>query len=273
MPQQATNQITPFDFKGNQIRTVTAAEGEPWFVLKDVCDVLDMSSPHKVATRLNEDDRNSIPVIDSLGREQQTTVVNESGLYDVILDSRKPQAREFRHWITNDVLPSIRKRGGYLTPEAAEQALTDPDFIIRLATELKEERARTAALQAQAAIDAPKALFADAVSTSHTTILVGDLAKILKGNGVNIGANRLFKWLRTNGFLIARKGTDWNMPTQRSMELGLFKVKETAVTHSDGHVSVSKTPKVTGKGQQYFTSRFLDGTFSIDGTQTLQVVG
>lgn len=129
------------------------------------------------------------------------------------------------------------------------------------------------ALEAQAAIDAPKALFADAVSTSHTTILVGDLAKILKGNGVNIGANRLFKWMRTNGFLIARKGTDWNMPTQKAMELGLFKVKETAVTHSDGHVSVNKTPKVTGKGQQYFTSRFLDGTFSVDGTQTLQVVG
>ena len=129
------------------------------------------------------------------------------------------------------------------------------------------------ALEAQAAIDAPKALFADAVSTSHTTILVGDLAKILKGNGINIGANRLFKWMRTNGFLIARKGTDWNMPTQKAMELGLFKVKETAVTHSDGHVSVNKTPKVTGKGQQYFTSRFLDGTFSVDGTQTLQVVG
>lgn len=129
------------------------------------------------------------------------------------------------------------------------------------------------ALEAQAAIDTPKALFADAVSTSHTTILVGDLAKILKGNGVSIGANRLFKWLRTNGFLIARKGTDWNMPTQKAMELGLFKVKETAVTHSDGHVSVNKTPKVTGKGQQYFVQRFLDGTFSVDGTQTLQVVG
>lgn len=129
------------------------------------------------------------------------------------------------------------------------------------------------ALEAQAAIDAPKALFADAVSTSHTTILVGDLAKILKGNGINIGANRLFKWMRTNGFLIARKGTDWNMPTQKAMELGLFKVKETAVTHSDGHVSVNKTPKVTGKGQQYFVQRFLDGTFSVDGTQTLQVVG
>lgn len=128
------------------------------------------------------------------------------------------------------------------------------------------------ALEAQAAIDTPKALFADAVSTSHTTILVGDLAKILKGNGVSIGANRLFKWLRTNGFLIARKGTDWNMPTQKAMELGLFKVKETAVTHSDGHVSVNKTPKVTGKGQQYFVQRFLDGTFTSEGA-ALKVVG
>lgn len=261
---ESQNNIVPFDFKGHQVRTVTAKEGEPWFVLKDVCDVLDMKAPHMVAKRLNEDDRNTTSVIDSLGREQQTTIVNESGLYDVVLDSRKPQAREFRHWITNDVLPSIRKRGGYLTPQAVEKTLTDPDFIIRLATELKQEQARRAELEQQAAVDKPKALFADAVATSHTTILVADLAKILKGNGINIGANRLFKWLRNNGFLIARQGTDWNMPTQKSMELGLFRVKETAVTHSDGHVSVNKTPKVTGKGQQYFVQRFLDGTFNPD---------
>lgn len=271
MPQQATNQITPFDFKGHQIRTVLV-DGEPAFVAKDIATTLGYQNAADAVRRHCKGVVNHYP-LQTPGGTQEIRIIREPDLYRLIVKSTLPEAQEFERWIFEDVLPSIRKRGGYLTPEAAEKALTDPDFIIRLATELKEERARTAALQAQAAIDAPKALFADAVSTSHTTILVGDLAKILKGNGISIGANRLFKWMRANGFLIARKGADWNAPTQKAMELGLFKLKETAVTHSDGHVSVNKTPKVTGKGQQYFTSRFLDGTFSIDGTQTLQVVG
>jgi len=136
--------------------------------------------------------------------------------------------------------------------------------MIRALTELKEERAKRAQLEAQSAADAPKVLFADAVSTAHTSVLVGDLAKILKGNGIDIGANRLFKILRDKGYLISRKGTDWNMPTQRSMDLGLFKVKETSVVHSDGHTTISKTPKVTGKGQTYFVDRFLSGRINDD---------
>ena len=155
-------------------------------------------------------------------------------------------------------------RDRYMTEHTIEQVLTDPDTIIKLATDLKRERERRNELEEQAKADAPKVLFADAVAASKTDILVGDLAKILKGNGVNVGANRLFVWLRSNGFLISRKGTDWNMPTQRAMELELFRVKETAVTHSDGHVTVSKTPKVTGRGQQYFVERFLDGRFRLD---------
>lgn len=261
MQPGANNQITPFDFNGNNVRTIADETGEPWFVLKDVCDVLEMTSPHKVAARINSQDRNSIPVLANDGKRYQTTIVNESGLYDVILDSRKPQAREFRRWVTAEVIPSIRKHGAYMTERTIEQVLTDPDTIIKLATDLKEERARRAELEAQRKIDAPKVLFADAVATSKSDILVGDLAKILKGNGVEVGANRLFAWMRANGFLINRKGTDWNMPTQRAMEMGLFRVKETAVTHSDGHVTVNKTPKVTGKGQQYFVERFLDGRF------------
>ena len=270
---ESQNQITPFDFHGHTVRVITDDPNNPLWVARDVATALGYKNDSDAIKRHCRGVVKHYPIIDRLGRSQNARVISEPDLYRLIVHSDLKTAQQFERLVFEEILPSIRKRGGYLTPAAAEKALTDPDFIIRLATELKEERARTAALEAQAAIDAPKALFADAVSTSHTTILVGDLAKILKGNGINIGANRLFKWMRANGFLIARKGTDWNAPTQKSMELGLFKLKETAVTHSDGHVSVNKTPKVTGKGQQYFTSRFLDGTFSIDGTQTLQVVG
>lgn len=253
--------IEPFNFNGLGVRVIVGEEAEPEWVATDVAKILGYRDAANLARRLDEDEKGTHSV-STPGGYQQLTTITESGLYSAILGSKRPEAREFKRWVTHEVLPSIRKRGGYLTPEATEAALTDPDFIIRLATDLKLERARRAELESQAAEDAPKVLFANAVSTSNTDILVGDLAKILKGNGVNIGANRLFIWLRSNGYLISRKGTDWNMPTQRSMELGLFRVKETAVTHSDGHVSVNKTPKVTGKGQQYFVDRFLSGRFA-----------
>lgn len=264
MEPGATTQITPFNFNGNNVRTITDEHGDPWFILKDVCDLLDLGNTAAVKKRVDQRDLNSTKVTDPSGIPRNMHVVNESGLYEVIFMSYKPEAREFKRWISHEVLPSIRKHGAYMTEHTIEQVLTDPDTIIKLATDLKRERERRAELEEQQRVDAPKVLFADAVATSKSEILVGDLAKILKGNGVNIGANRLFAWLRTNGFLINRKGTDWNMPTQRSMELGLFRVKETAVTHSDGHVSVNKTPKVTGKGQQYFVERFLDGRFRPD---------
>lgn len=251
------SELNIFNYKDTQVRTVIQ-DGEPWFVLADLAKVLEIREVSRLASRLDDALRQTHPIQDALGRTQQATVVSEAGMYEVVIRSDKPEAAAFRRWVTREVLPSIRKRGGYLTPEATEKALTDPDFIIRLATDLKAERAKRAELEAEAKANAPKVLFANAVSTSHTTILVGELAKILRGNGVQVGQNRLFETLRRDGYLISRKGTDWNMPTQRSMELGLFEIKETAVTHSDGHITVNKTPKVTGKGQAYFIQRYME---------------
>lgn len=249
--------VTIFGFNNNDVRVLTDNQGEPWFVLADICKVLDLTNPTMVASRLDSDGLSTAEVIDSMGRTQKASTVSEAGLYEAIFMSRKEEARAFRRWVTHEVLPAIRKHGGYLTDAKIAEALTDPDTIIRLATDLKAERARRAQLEAQATADAPKVIFADAVSASHTSILVGELAKILRGNGIKIGQNRLYEWLRTRGYLIQRKGTDYNMPTQRSMELALFEIKETAISHSDGHVTISKTPKVTGKGQAYFVNKFL----------------
>ncbi|WP_066527269.1 phage antirepressor [Corynebacterium bouchesdurhonense] len=260
MQQEANVEITPFDFNGTNVRVVGDAD-TPMFVLNDVANVLGIRNIGNVVNRLDKADIRRMDVR-SGGQVRNMVTVNESALYEVVLRSDKPQAREFSRWVTHEVLPSIRRHGGYLTEQKIEDVLADPDTIIKLATDLKAERARRAELEAQQREDAPKVLFANAVATSKSEILVGDLAKILKGNGIDIGANRLFSWMRTSGFLINRKGTDWNMPTQRAMELGLFRVKETAITHSDGHVTVNKTPKVTGKGQQYFIERFLDGRFN-----------
>ena len=155
-----------------------------------------------------------------------------------------------------DVVESIRKHGAYMTPEKIEEVLLNPDTIIQLATTLKEEQQKRIQAERQLEEQKPKVIFADAVSTSRTSILVGELAKIMRQNGIDTGQNRLFQWLRDNGYLIKRKGTDYNMPTQYSMDLGLFEVKETVITHTDGHTSISKTPKVTGKGQIYFINKF-----------------
>lgn len=249
--------LQTWSYENSEIRTVEK-DGEPWWVLSDVCKVLELSSPHKVADRLEADERNQIPVIDSLGRSQNTTVINESGLYAVILRSDKPQAKPFRRWITSEVLPSIRKHGAYMTDQTLEQALTSPDFLIQLATQLKEEKEQRKQLEAKVEQDKPKVLFADSVSASKSSILVGELAKILKQNGVDTGQFRLFAWLRENGYLIKREGSDYNMPTQRSVEMGLFEVKQTIITHSDGHITTNKTPKVTGKGQVYFINKFMN---------------
>ncbi|NMM93942.1 phage antirepressor [Bifidobacterium oedipodis] len=254
------NNIQVFDFKGEQVRTLTDQQGEPWFVAKDVCDVLGIATNH-LRESLEDDELSEITNLPNteVGSNggRAPLIVSEAGLYSLVLRSRKPEAREFKRCVTHEVLPKIRKHGGYLTPQKVEEVLSDPDTIIRLATNLKEERSKR--LEAERAVEAqkPKVLFADSVAASHTTILVGDLAKILKGNGIDIGGNRLFQWLRDNGYLIRRKGTDYNMPTQKSMELGLFFIKETNVQHSDGHITVNKTPKITGKGQQYFVNKFL----------------
>lgn len=237
--------------KFGKIRTVYQNE-QILFIAADVCKALGLTNPTMSMQQLEEDERAKL----NLGRQGKTNVVNEYGLYNLVLASRKPEAKAFKRWITHEVIPAIRKHGGYLTPDKTEELLNDPDLIIQLATNLKEERAARSQAEQQLAVAKPKVLFADAVAASDSTILIGDLAKIIKQNGHAVGQQRMFKWLREHGYLIKRMGADYNSPTQKAMELGLFKIKETAITHSDGHVTVSKTVKVTGKGQQYFIAKF-----------------
>ena len=250
------SEMIPFTYEGTPVRTLSR-DGEPWFVLADLCRVLDIANVGNVAARLDVLNIRQTEVENSRGQMRRTLIVNEPGMYEVVLRSDKTEATSFRRWITHEVLPSIRKRGMYATPAAAEAMLQDPDVLIRVLEEVKAERAKRSELEQLREVEKPKVLFADSVATSDTTILVGDLAKIIKGNGMEIGANRLFARLREDGFLIKRKGADWNMPTQRAMELGLFKIKESSHIHSDGHVTISKTPKVTGNGQTYLVNHYL----------------
>lgn len=183
--------------------------------------------------------------------------IPENIFYRLAMKAKNEAAEKFQAKIADEVIPSIRRHGMYATEGTIERMLGDPDAMIKVLTTLKEEREQRKALESKVETDRPKVLFADAVSASKTSILVGDLAKLLRQNGVDIGQGRLFQWLRDNGYLIKQNSTSWNMPTQRAMELGLFEVKETAITHSDGHTTVNRTPKVTGKGQQYFVEKFL----------------
>ena len=249
------NGLQVFSYEGNEVRTVQKGSEILW-VLKDVCGILGIEKYRDAATRLDDDEREPV-LVDTLGGRQEMIAVTESGLYSIILLSRKPEAKKFKRWVTHEVLPTIRKHGAYVTPAKLEELMNDPDSWIKVLTALKEERAAKERLQLEATENKPKVIFADAVSVSEGAILIGELAKILKGNGIEIGQNRLFEKLRQDGYLIKRKGTDYNAPTQRAMDLGLFRVKETAITHSDGHVTISKTTKVTGKGQQYFINLFL----------------
>ena len=183
--------------------------------------------------------------------------ISEPIFYLLSMKAENETARRFQHTIAYDVLPSIRRHGVYATAETAERLMSDPDFMIKTFTALKVEQAKRKELEARAEADRPKVLFADSVTASKSSILVGEMAKLLKQNGIHTGQNRLFEILREKGFLIKRQGTDYNMPTQKSMEMGLFEIKETVINHSDGHTSVNKTPKITGKGQQYFVNMFL----------------
>ena len=234
-----------------EIRTVVVND-EPMFCLSDICKALELTQPSKVKERLSEKGVNTIPTLTARGT-QNLLYINESNLYKTIFQSRKDNAEKFTDWVATDVLPSIRKHGVY----ALDELLNDPDLAIKAFTALKEEKERNKVLRADNERMRPKEIFADAVATSHTSILIGDLAKLLKQNGVDIGQKRLFAWMRDNGYLIKRQGSDWNMPTQRSMELGLFEVKESTTNNPDGSVRINKTTKVTGKGQQYFINKFL----------------
>lgn len=244
------NELQIFNYNDKEIRTVKKG-GDLWWVLKDVCEVLDLLNPTMIAGRLDEDERAKF----DLGRQGDTNIINESGLYNVILRSDKPEAKKFKRWVTHEVLPSIRKHGAYMNEQTLEQALTSPDFLIRLAQELKSEKEARQKLEKQAAEDAPKVLFAKMVETAETSILIGDLAKFLKQNGINTGQNRLFEWMRGHGYLV-KNGASRNMPTQRAMEMGLFEIKESTTANPDGTIRLHRTTKVTGKGQVYFIKRF-----------------
>lgn len=233
-----------------QVRTVVI-DDEPWFVAADVCRALDIGNSRQAVTRLDDDEKNTVTLNDGIPGNPEKTVVNEPGLYSLVLGSRKPEAKAFKRWITHEVIPAIRKTGGYHVPQSPEEQMAQG--LLAAQKLLAEKDKRIEEMR-------PKEIFADAVSVSKTDILIGDLAKLIKQNGHDIGQKRLFAWLREKGYLIKRKGLDWNMPTQKAMEMKLFRVKETVVTHSDGHTTVSKTPKVTGKGQVYFVNKFLNGS-------------
>ena len=240
------------------IRTVTIND-EPYFAGKDVAEVLGYSNTRDaLSAHVDSEDKTVILKSENATLEipnRGLTVINESGLYSLVLSSKLPNAKKFKHWVTAEILPSIRKHGAYMTENTIQRALESPDFLIELATKLKAEQEQRKRLEEENNKMKPKALFAESVQASHTTILIGELAKILRGNGVNIGAKRLFEWMRKQGYLINRKGSDWNMPTQRAMDLGLFKIKETVVTHASGNTTINKTTKVTGKGQVYFVNK------------------
>ena len=245
-----------YSFDGNQVRTLTDEQGEPWFVAKDVCAVLGYANPSKaINDHVDDEDKLNNETLSSIG-QRGGWLVNESGLYSLIITSKMPNAKAFKRWVTSEVLPSIRRRGVYATDDVIDKVLGNPDFGIRLLSELKDERARRRDAERTIEAQRPKVLFADAVASGGRDILVGELAKILRQNGVDTGQNRLFDRLRREGYLMRRNGVP-NMPTQRSADLGLFRVVENAVTHSDGHVTATYTTKVTPKGQQYFVNRYL----------------
>ena len=250
--------IQVFDFKGNQTRVVMV-DGEPWFCARDVTEALGYS-------RFDSNLLLNVPAewkgtkqIRSPGGEQEMLCLSEQGLYFFLGRSDKPAALPYQKTVAGLVMPSIRKHGAYMTPQKLEEVLLNPDLLIGLAQRLKDEQAKSAALEARVEADRPKVLFADSVAASDTSILIGNLAKLLRQNGVDIGQNRLFQWMRKNGYLISVKGDRYNMPTQESMDRGLFEIVERTRISPNGNVHIDRTTKVTGKGQVFFVDQFLGG--------------
>lgn len=230
-----------------RIRAMRDENGEPLFVAKDVCAILDLGNPRS-SIALLDDDEKGVHSVDTPGGRQQMTTVTEPGFYKLVMRSRKPEAKAFQRWVTHEVLPALRRDGGYMVARDETPEQTMARAVLLAQATIDRQKSRIAELE-------PKALFADAVAASDGTCLVGELAKMMRQNGVEVGQNRLFAMLREDGYL-GNVGQNRNVPTQRAMDLGLFRIKETAVTHSDGHVTLSRTPKVTGKGQRYFLERY-----------------
>lgn len=242
------NEVQLFNFENHEVRSLLIND-EPYFVGKDVADVLGYADTNQAIRKHVDNEDRLTRRFDGTGQSRDMTIINESGLYSLVLSSKLPSAKKFKRWVTSEVLPALRKTGQYQVKELSGQEL--------MAKALIEAQSVLAAKDKQIEEMKPKALFADAVATSHTSILVGELAKILKQNGIDMGQKRLFAWLREKGYLIKRQGTDYNMPTQKAMDLGLFEIKEGSYVNGSGVNITTKTPKITGKGQQYFINKFL----------------
>lgn len=242
------NELQLFNFENHEVRSLLI-NSEPWFIGKDVAETLGYTDTNQAIRKHVDDEDKLSRRFDGSGQGREMVIINESGLYCLVLSSKLPSAKKFKRWVTSEVLPALRKIGQYQVKELSGQEL--------MAKALIEAQSVLAAKDKQIEAMKPKALFADAVTASHTSILVGELAKILKQNGIDMGQKRLFAWLREKGYLIKRQGTDYNMPTQKAMDLGLFEIKEGSYVNGSGVNITTKTPKVTGKGQQYFINKFL----------------
>ena len=239
-----------------EVRTIEI-NGEAWFIGREIAELLGYSNTRDALARhVDAEDKNTVVIPDGNKGNPNQTIINESGLYSLILSSKLPTAKQFKHWITSEVIPAIRRHGIYATPETIEKIINDPNFLITVLTELQKEQTKNKILTAKIAEDKPLTEFAEAVGRSRNAILIGDLARLLNQNGVNTGQNRLFAWLRKNNYLISRKGLSHNMPEQWAMDMGLFIVRESVVRFSDGTEHTRRTPMVTGKGQIYFINLF-----------------
>ena len=251
---EGNNALQVFSYNGRELRTVEV-NGDVWFVAKDVCEILDIQNIRQNTATLDEDEK-GVSKIYTLGGMQDMTVISESGLYTLTLRSNKDEAKPFRRWVTHEVLPSIRKHGAYMTPAKMQEVMKDPDVWIQVLQALKDEQQKVKALEAQAEQNKPKVIFAEAVETSKDSILIRELAKHLRQNGYQTGEKRLFAELRSRGYLI-KSGSDYNLPTQKSMELGLMEILTRTINRGDGEIRVCRTPRITGRGRIFFTNLFL----------------
>ena len=257
-PQDNNNELTLFKnvTLNASVRGFMGKDGKPYFVAKDIAEALGYANTNDAIRTHTKGVVKRYP-LQTAGGVQQVRVISEGDMYRLIASSKLPTAEKFESWIFDIVLPTIRKHGAYATPQTIENIINNPDFGIKLLETLKNERAQRVKAEKTIEEQKPKVLFADALTTSKSSVLVGELAKILRQNGIEIGQNRLFKWLRANGYLSSRKGEDWNMPTQRSQERGWFEIKTSTHNNPDGSSMTVLTPKVTGKGQQYFVSKLI----------------
>ena len=241
-----------------EVRTFTESDGKVTFCAADVATALGYSDTAKaIKQHCKEDGWAFHPVIDSMGRTQQAKFITKGNLIRLAASSKLPGADKFESWIFDEVIPSVMEHGAYATPETLNKMISSPEFGIKLLTALKSEQDKRKALETQIEQQRVQVLFARSVSTSDSSILIGQLAKMIKQNGRNIGQNRLFAWMRENGYLIRQKGSNYNLPTQKAMDMGLFRIKESTHLNGDGVNVTTKTTKVTGKGQQYFINKFL----------------